>query len=190
MLKDINIDKKEMTNTEKNGNISIEIDELTPCLTRARDNKQVETYIKSGTPPSELLKDWEFDWAEEENKGYNITQLFAVGDSRIQGLIATKPIKEWLAVKVDLVEAAPFNNPHNKLFKKKEYIGVGGHLFAEAVSQSLKEGFNGFVVFKSKTNLINHYKKELNAKRLNKTQLMYIDEEGAKVLYERYNGKK
>lgn len=170
-----------------NGKINIEVDEFTPCLKRLRDSKIVDTMFKVGTPSTTQLKNWEFDWSVEESKGFKVSQLYAKGDKRIQGLIATKPRKDMLAIEIDIVESAPFNNPHNKSFKKKEYAGIGGHLFAEAVRQSYEEGFDGFVVFKAKSNLIKYYEKELGAILFNpKDRMMCIDERGAKILYEKY----
>ena len=76
---------------------------------------------------------------------------------------------------------------HNKLFKKKEYSGIGGHLFAEAVKESMEQGFDGYVYFKAKTDLIEHYQKELGAVLINpRERIMAIDERSAKVLYDKY----
>jgi len=106
-------------------------------------------------------------------------------------MIALKPVKENLAIEVDIVEAAPFNNPHHKNFVRKEYNGVGAHLFEEAVKQSYEAGFGGVVYFKAKSDLIEHYKKKLGAKLINPRQrTMVIDEQAAKRLYERYYGGK
>jgi len=183
----IEISDKHFKESKINGKINIEIDELTPCLRRLSDNEFIDTTFKVGTPSAIKLKDWEFDWSFEEDKGFKVSQLFVKGDKRIQGLIATKPRKDLLAIEVDIVESAPFNNPHNKLFKKKEYAGIGGHLFAEAVRQSYEEGFDGFVVFKAKSNLVKYYEKEIGAILFNpRDRMMCIDERGAKILYERY----
>lgn len=100
-------------------------------------------------------------------------------------MIATKLKKDLYAVEIDIVEYASFNNLHNKSFKKK-YAGVGGHLFAKAIRQSYEEGFDGFIPFTAKTNLIEYYKKELGATQIGNTQKMFIDEGSARKLYERY----
>ena len=68
-------------------------------------------------------------------------QLYAEGDSRLQGLVSTKIRKDIRAIEINLVEASPINNPHNKMFVRKEYEGIGGHLFAEAIRQSYDAGF-------------------------------------------------
>ena len=173
-------------NDAKYGTINGEIDELTPCLRRLNDNTFVETKFIVGTPSKKVLKDWEFDWSIEEDKGFKVSQLYVKGDKRIQGLVATKVRKDLLAIEVDIVESAPFNNPHHKNFVKKEYLGVGGHLFAEAIRQSYEAGYDGYVTFTAKTNLVEYYKNELGATQIGNTQKMYIDERSAKKLYERY----
>ena len=169
------------------GKISIEIDILTPCLRRLRDGKLVNTYFVEGCPSKKELKDWEFDWNLEVRKGNTIMQLYAEGDSRLQGLVSTRIRKDAFAVDINLVESAPMNNPHNKKYIQKEYEGVGGHLFAEAIRQSYEAGYGGFVIFTAKSNLIDHYQKELGAILANpKERTMYINERSAKVLYDRY----
>lgn len=167
----------------------IKIDELTPCLRRVRDGKIVETTVVE-LSSARGLKNWEFDWARPIRAGEKVLGLKAKGDDRLQGLIALVPDPKNYAMRVDIVESAPFNNPHNKKFVAKEYVGVGGHLFAEAVRQSYAAGFDGFVAFRAKTNLIEHYEKALGAILISpRERLMVIDEKGAKILYERYYGK-
>lgn len=165
----------------------IEIDELTPCLRRMSDGELVNTTVFDVSPTKEEFKDWEFDWTLPEKNGFTVRAIKVDGDNRIQGLVALKPDPASMAVHVELVESAPFNNPHNELFVKKEYSGVGGHLFAEAVKQSYKYGFDGFVYFTAKTKLIEYYEEELGAVLMNpKERIMAIDERSARKLYERY----
>lgn len=183
---------EELTKSTKNGKINMEIDELTPCLRRISDGKIVNTIIEEINPNKKEFKDWEFDWTIPPKNGNSIYALRVEGDNRIQGMIATKPdYKDYKAVIVDIVESAPFNNPHNKYYIKKEYTGVGGHLFAFAVKQSYEFGLSGVVIFRSKTNIISHYEKELGAILINpKERLMMIDEYEARRLYERYYRRK
>ena len=176
---------KNIANVDKD--VKIDIDELTPCLRRLSDNKIVSTTVENIKPKKGQFKDWEFDWNEPFKNGYIIRGIKAENDERIQGMVAMMPHADAQAVYVDIVESAPFNNPHNKNFVKKEYSGVGGHLFAEAVGQSMKYGFDGVVYFKSKSDLIEHYQKELGAQLYDeKERMMVIDERNAKELYERY----
>ena len=46
---------------------------------------------------------WEFDWTLPQKDGFKVFALYADGDERIQGLVATKPVKENIAIKIDIV---------------------------------------------------------------------------------------
>lgn len=175
----------------KSSIIKVNIDELTPCLCRMSDGKIVDTEVVKVEPKKSDFKDWEFDWSLPLKNGYSVYGIVAKDDSRIQGLIALKANLQESIVHVDIVEAAPFNNPHHPLFSEKEYSGVGGHLFAEAVRQSYEAGFDGVVYFMAKSSLIEHYEKELGATLIDlSTRVMFIDEKAANKLYDRYYGGK
>ena len=154
------------------------------------DTKQiVETEAVQIIPTKTEFADWEFDWTIPVNSGFSVYALKVRGDDRVQGMIAMKRDKDNLAYEVDIVESAPFNNPHHKKFVKKEIENVGPRLFAEAVKRSVEDGFGGFVYFVAKTNLIGYYQRELGAKLADKrTRKMYIDEEAAKIIYDRFFG--
>ena len=81
---------------------------------------------------------------------------------------------------MDLLESSPFN-----IGKDKVYEGVAGNLVAYACKLSFQKGFEGFVGFTSKTNLIKHYEKTLGAYHF-KNQRMIIETESAKFLVEKY----
>lgn len=81
---------------------------------------------------------------------------------------------------IHLIENAPFNKGKDKL-----YEGVAGNLVAYACRLSFQRGANGFVSFHSKTNLIGHYIKNLNAKHFG-NHLMVIDTDAAQILVEKY----
>ncbi|MBQ5334041.1 MAG: hypothetical protein J6K92_12415 [Oscillospiraceae bacterium] len=172
--------------------IDIEVDALTPCLVQVKTGKVIQTSIEQIHPNKNDLKDWEFDWSLPEKNGYTVYALKAYGDSRIQGLIATKADSSNYAVNIDIVEAAPHNNIHNRknIGKTKEYDGVGGHLFAEACKQSKEAGYDGYVFFEAKNNLIPHYQKTLGAVQIGSSQRMYIDERSALKLINKYYGGK
>ena len=125
--------KENYIQNNNDGIIKIEIDELTPCLIRAIDQQKVDTYYIKEFISNNKLEEWEFDWKSEQKSGNLIYQLFVEDDPRIQGLISLRIRNDIQAIEVNVVEAAPFNNPHNPYFRKKEYYGVGGHLFALAV---------------------------------------------------------
>lgn len=191
-LLSLSSENQNLINVIKNDIINVEIDQLTPCLIRVSDGKIVNTFFELFVPTRQNTRNWEFDWTSEYKKGNIIYALRVENDNRTQGLISLKiDNKDFKSVIVNLVEAAPFNSPHNKNFIKKEYEGVGGHLFAEACKISFEQGLNGYVFFYSKTNLIEHYGKTLGAKLINPiTGAMVIEEKEAIKLYEKYYKKR
>ena len=93
--------------------IEIDIDLLTQCLIRTKDNKIVKTEVKEINTQHYNFKDWEFNWVEESKKRNKILGLFAENDKRLQGIVEYYENKERQLLEVVLVEIAPFNNLHN-----------------------------------------------------------------------------
>ena len=178
-------DKSSLSQTVSGDKIDIAIDELSPCLRKAKTGEIVSTTVEQIVPSANDFKDWEFDWTKPVHDGYDVYSIKASGDKRIQGMVALKEVKDSDAIYVGLVESAPFNNPHNPKFKEKAYRGVGGHLFAEAVKQSFEKGHDGFIYFQAKTKLKEHYKKELGAKN-EFNDIMSVGGSDAEKLYKRY----
>lgn len=132
------------------------------------------------------FENWIFNWYEQSEKSDIIRALRNRETKEVVGLIGFTYDKNNKAIYVDLIEASPVNNPKNKNFKGvKEYIGIGGRLLAEAVKESYEKGYEGFIYFDAKTELINYYKKEFGAQLIG-SQRMAIFEKEAKVLYEKY----
>jgi hypothetical protein len=73
----------------------------------------------------------------------------------------------------------------DRLGKSKMYEGVAGNLVAYACKLSFMQGFDGFVVFISKTALIEHYRKTLGASLL-RGQKMIISTYASNLLVEKY----
>ena len=82
-----------------------------------------------------------------------------------------------------LIESAPFNKG-----KDKVYAGVPGNLVAFACKLSFQRGFEGYLSFLSKTNLINHYEKTLGAIHVG-GNLMIINTVAALKLINKYFDK-
>lgn len=81
---------------------------------------------------------------------------------------------------MNLLECAPFN-----LGKDKLYEGVAGNLVAFACKVSFQKGFDGFIAFTAKTNLIKHYEESLGAFHF-KNQRMIIETLVSKKLVQKY----
>lgn len=79
-----------------------------------------------------------------------------------------------------LIESAPFNLGRNKV-----YLGVPGNLIAFVCRLSFHRGFDGYVAFNSKTQLIEHYEKTLGAKNVG-GHLMVINTDSALKLIDKY----
>jgi hypothetical protein len=124
---------------------------------------------------------WKFDWSSPDLAGCTIYALYAVGSRQVQGLIACKNENNF--VEVVLAESNPKN-----VGKTGKYHGVGAHLFAIACQRSFEAGFEGFVSFISKTDLVEHYVNALHAKVLFDRN-MVLETEAATYLVTQYKEK-
>jgi len=172
-----------MLEQEKTG-LDFEIDELTNSIRNVVSNDSFQTTIsritKSDLKSVTKKKGWLFNWRKE--LGFperDVFKLTIVNNERIiQGLIS-------LEVKFDhvfmhLVESAPFNKG-----KEKMYSGVPGNMVAFACKLSFQRGHEGNIAFISKTQLIDHYIKTLNAIHFG-GRLMIINTNAALKLVNRY----
>lgn len=123
---------------------------------------------------------WNFNWRVEFNdeKSEQYKLNIVNNPNIIQGLLSIS--YEIDHVFMNLLESAPFNIGQNKL-----YEGVAGNLVAYACKLSFQKGFDGFVAFTAKTQLIKHYEKTLGAFHF-KNQRMIIDTRASKTLVEKY----
>ncbi len=123
---------------------------------------------------------WRFNWSDEfkasDRTAYKLVIVNNV--DIIQGLISLTPQHD--NVFMHLIETAPFNFGKNKM-----YEGVPGNLVAFACRQSFLRGTEGYVSFRSKTNLISHYTETLGAIHYG-GHLMIINTEAALKLIEKY----
>ena len=79
-----------------------------------------------------------------------------------------------------LIESAPFNRGINKV-----YLGIPGNLVAFACKVSFHRGFDGYVSFVAKSQLIKHYVNTLGAINVG-GQLMVINTQSALKLIAKY----
>lgn len=161
------------------------IDKFTPCLEDTETGALVPTiFEKASKDELYSLKDWKFNWLDDELSGAEIYKLHLTGDDTIQGLVAITDFKRDMAVYVNIAESAPHN-----LGRKKRFNGVGGHLFAIAVQVSTEKGYGGFVFMDAKNSeLVKHYSQTLGAVLLGRPHpyRMFIDEEAAIKLLDTY----
>jgi hypothetical protein len=123
---------------------------------------------------------WNFDWKSEFNNiQKEVYKLTIVNNSKIiQGLLSITIEQDHIYM--NLLESSPFNIGKNKL-----YEGVAGNLVAFACKISFQKGYDGFVAFTAKTNLIKHYEESLGAFHF-KNQRMIIETEASKKLGKKY----
>ncbi len=139
------------------------IDKLTECIERTDTGDKYDTVLKAVV--KEDLKNvlrrnkWNFTCkAFLKKPDLQVYKLVLKDDpsEEIQGLISLQPMGGF--VELHHIE----NAPHN-VGKTKVYQGVCGNLVAFGCKTSIELGFDGYVGFKAKTNLIKHYENTLNA---------------------------
>lgn len=123
---------------------------------------------------------WNFNWKAEFNDfTKEVYKLTIVNNPDIiQGLLSITI--ETDHIYMNLLESAPFNIGEQKL-----YEGIAGNLVAFACKVSFQKGYDGFVAFTAKSELIEHYEETLGAYHFKK-QRMIIDTEPAKFLVTKY----
>jgi len=160
--------------------VDIQIDRLTDCLVDRETGNVVGTkYVeRTTTITKKECRGWKFDWSTTQKNGYTVYELFVEGDDTVQGRISLTIVGG--VAEVDIVESAPHNYGHTG-----KYEGIGGHLFAIACQISMEAGCDGFVAFTAKTNLVDYYKRTLKAQII-KGNRMYLDDEAANILIDKY----
>jgi hypothetical protein len=160
------------------------IDKLTDSIwnTISGDSFQTEVSRLTSLDLKAIAKNnkWIFDWQSEFNDiKKEVYKLSIVNNSSIiQGLISITIEQDH--VFMNLLESAPFNLGKNKL-----YEGVAGNLVAFACKVSFQKGFDGFIAFTAKTNLIKHYEESLGAFHF-KNHRMIIETLASKKLVQKY----
>ncbi|MEX0811872.1 MAG: hypothetical protein WD048_06625 [Chitinophagales bacterium] len=140
----------------------------------------ISTLKKSDLGNITKRKGWKFNWKSEFDDMTKEVYKLTIENNPdiIQGLISISFERDH--VFMNLLESAPFNLGKNKL-----YEGVPGNLVAYACKLSFQKGFEGFVAFTAKSNLIKHYEETIGAYHF-KNQRMIIATEAAKILVMKY----
>ncbi|MCO6483889.1 MAG: hypothetical protein J5I62_13965 [Flavobacteriales bacterium] len=173
-----------MAQPKRSPRLSFEIDKLTRSIEEVATGENFPTLILP-LHPMDLKevtkkKGWSFDWRLEFKTSGRITFkiVTAAQPDMIQGLVSLELEPDHVVM--TLVESAPFNQGRNKRF-----AGVLGNLVAYVCKVSFEHGFDGNVVFRAKTRLIDHYEKELNAVHVG-GHLMVIFPGPARYLVDQY----
>jgi len=164
--------------------LDFEIDGLTNSILNTVSGEsfatEISLLIKADLKQVTKSKGWLFNWREElksiDREVYKLT--IVNNPTIIQGTLSLTVNADH--VFIHLIENAPFNRHKNKI-----YEGVPGNLIAFACKTSFQRGGAGFVSFRAKTKLIDHYIETLGAYHF-ANQLMVIDTDGANKLVEKY----
>lgn len=174
-----------------NGIINIEFDEFVPCLKDAETGEIFQTEVRELTK-SEYSRfkeadGWNIDWSDIPD-GEQVLGVYLKNDTEPQGLIAMR--KDKGGVYLSYASTAPINN---KLLNngKQKFIGVGGHLFAAAIEESVKAGNETGCIYGYAANqeVLNHYIENFGAVHLPITHeyQFIIDGEAAEQILSKYN---
>lgn len=174
-----------------NGIINIEFDEFVPCLKDAETGEIFQTEVRELTK-SEYSRfkeadGWNIDWSDIPD-GEQVLGVYLKNDTEPQGLIAIR--KDKGGVYLSYASTAPINN---KLLNngKQKFIGVGGHLFASAIEESVKAGNETGCIYGYAANqeVLNHYIENFGAVHLPITHeyQFIIDGEAAEQILSKYN---
>ncbi len=164
--------------------LDFEIDKLTRSIENAVTGDSFLTEIslltKKDLKNVTKKNNWLFNWRDEFNDlQKEVYKLTIVNNPDvIQGLISLTIESDH--VFMHLIESAPFNRGSSKT-----YLGIPGNLVAFACKISFQRGFDGFLSFRSKTQLIEHYIKTLGAYHFG-GHLMIIPTEAATKLVSQY----
>jgi len=164
--------------------IEIEIDKLTNSIENriTKDSFPTEILILDKSDLKHLTRKtgWLFNWKDEfllpDRDVYKLT--ISGNLSVIQGLVSLSEKSDH--VYMHLIESAPFNRGLNKV-----YLGIPGNLVAFACKVSFQRGFEGYVSFVAKSQLIEHYVNTLGAYNVG-GQLMVINTQSALKLIDKY----
>ena len=167
--------------------IDIEIDKLTNSLENIITGDCFPTAIvltnsndfKTITKKEGWLFDWKSEYKKPDRDVYKLT--IVNNQSVIQGLISLTVRNDH--VYMHLIESAPFNKGREKV-----YAGVPGNMVAFACRLSFQRGYDGYLSFLSKTDLIDHYEKTLGAIHVGGL-LMVINTNAALKLIDKYYNK-
>lgn len=164
--------------------IDVEIDKLTNSIENSISGDSFKTEVsfidKEDIKKITKAKGWLFNWKAEFKKPDRDVYKLTINNNPaiIQGLVSLTERQDH--VYMHLIESAPFN-----LGKEKVYIGVPGNLVAFACRLSFHRGFEGYVSFTAKTQLIKHYEMTLGAEDVG-GHVMIINTLSALKLIDKY----
>ncbi len=156
--------QKALDNGDGSGIIDINIDEFVPCLKNAKTGEILETEVarmnKKELSTFNVKTGWGDNWSNRP-KNEKVYGVFLKGDAEPQGLISLRNDKG--GTYIGFASTAPHNNKQI-VGDNQTYLGVGGHLFALAVEESLKNGGHGTIYgYAANKQVLDHYIQKFGA---------------------------
>lgn len=151
--------------------VTVEIDQLTPCLKDFVTGDILETEVlrikrKSFLDKFNKKTGWYVNWGDLA-KDTEVYALVIKGTVDIQGLISLEVDRNSEALYVTWMVAAPQNNSEICGKNNQRYLGVGGHLFAIAIMKSVEYGYGGAIYgFANSKERLQHYIKWFHAEHI------------------------
>lgn len=160
------------------------IDKVTNSIELVSTGKSFNTEVVQLLPEDlkTILKKngWRFNWkAEFKQHERQLFKLVIPGDNTIQGLISLQALENY--IEMHLIESSPHNYG-----QAKQYLGVPANLVAFACKMSFDIGFEGYVAFRAKTLLINHYIDTLGAELIFKDRMVIYGNSAKKLVNSYY----
>jgi len=164
--------------------VCVEVDVLTSSVIEVSSGLTFET--DATKIDNQFIKDihkkngWKFNWKREFKTPHREIFKLTLKKNKnvLLGMISLE--MKFDHIHLHLVESSPPN-----IGKQKEFLGIGGNLFAFACKVSKDCGFEGNISFIAKTNLIQYYSINLDAQHLGNGK-MIIKEYSATTLINKY----
>jgi hypothetical protein len=171
-----------MKNNRQKG-LDFIIDKITNSIENTSTGEVFDTEIVKLTIKDNIQikkSAWLFDWTKElKEKNKSVYKLTTTNNPNIiQGLISIEDKQDHIFM--HLLESAKFNKGKHKI-----YLGVPGNLVAFACKISVDKGYEGFIAFDAKTELIKHYEHSLGATHFRGLR-MFIQTSAALKLISQY----
>ena len=159
--------------------VSILIDKIANSIVEVRSNKSFDTealpFARAEALKIHKKDGWKFNWkSESKDQDRQLFKLVIHGADDIQGLVSIEVMENY--IEMHLIENAPANFGH-----EKAYAGCAGNLVAFACKISFDLGFDGFVSFRAKTELFDHYEQTLGAEKIFKDRMQIATDSGQKT---------
>ncbi|MDR0853219.1 MAG: hypothetical protein LBN34_02515 [Clostridiales Family XIII bacterium] len=139
-----------------------------------------ETVITQKAAQTLSKRGWSFNW--ELRASASAKKIALTIEDEIEGIVEFDRDTTSLLNNAYTLEIDPRNRGNSR-----RYEGIAGTLFAYVAQDAFIAGFDGFVAFISKTNLVEHYIKYYGAERIYGDKLVFREQASRKLIEEFLN---